>query len=402
MAFSVCKKINVRTGWLMLGLLCLSLLTSCGSDLKVGMDEFMLQGKLKNSRGELIRLQLLSVDSLSTIDSVVVDNNGAFSFKSSISEPGFYLLGTKADNFITLLIDQGEDITIEADAMQLASDYSVNGSPGSQLLWELNDHTRMNYRKSDSLMQLLNASQAHLRFDSIKTEIDSTYTDIYNNQKTFLQGFIQKNSTSLASLMALYQVFGRIRMINEREDAALFEKLDNDLLEKYPENLYVAELHERVTVLKKEKTERLAFEKKLDSGNVAPAIQLNTPAGAPITLSSLKGNVILLHFWATWSAPSQAGITTYKYLQKKYAPKGFTVFSVSLDKDRQSWEMGIRENKMYWPQGSDLREWESPLVKTYNIATIPSTFLIDKDGRIILKRPDDQTLMNYLARYYKF
>lgn len=395
---------RIKSG-LFLMLMCLLLqvfMGGCGNGREVGTDEFRLSGTLKNSRGEIIRLQLLAVDSLTTIDSVAIDNQGAFSFETSIDEPGFYLLGTKADNFITLLIDQGEDIRVEGDALQLASVYKVSGSPGSQLLWELQQHTRMNYEKSDSLLQVLNESHVHPRFDSIKTEIDSAYTNIYNDQKSFLRNFIQKNSGSLSSLMALYQIFGRIRMINEREDGDLFEKVDHDLSAKYPDNQYVADLHKRVGTLKKEKAEQLAQEKKLDTGQIAPAIDLNSPAGYPVSLSSLQGKVVLLHFWAAWDAPSQNSIPLYKNLQKKYAARGFTVFSVSLDKDRQTWEQALREHQMTWAQGSDLLEWDSPVVKAYNITHIPCTFLIGREGKILLKRPDDKALVNYLARLYEF
>lgn len=377
-------------------------LFSCKEGPEVGADEFRITGTLKNTRGELVRLQWLSVDSLSTLDSVIIDNKGTFSFKGDLKEPGFYLIGTGPDNFITLLVAPGEDISIEGDALQIASDYAVSGSPGSQLILDLNRHTRRNYMRSDSLMQLLKENQSNPRYDSIKQRIDSSYTDIYNDQKHFLKTFITQHSGSLASLIAIYQVFGRIRMINEREDAALFEKLDQDLWAKYPGNAYVVELHARVENLKKDRAEREAREKKLDTGQVAPAIQLRNPAGVSVTLSSYRGNVVLLHFWASWSPESLSHIALYRNLQKKYGPKGFTIFSISLDKDRQTWEDAIREHKMYWPQGSDLQEWNCPLVKTYNINELPVIFLIDREGRIVLKRPDDQTLVNQLARLFKF
>jgi peroxiredoxin len=149
-------------------------------------------------------------------------------------------------------------------------------------------------------------------------------------------------------------------------------------------------------------TERLNLEAKLDSGNTAPEIDLKAITGYAVKLSSLKGRTVLVYFWAGWSAQSQMAIPYYKALNKKYGPKGFTVLGVSLDKDRQTWEMAVRENKMQWTQVSDLLEWDSPLVKLYNITSIPAVFLIDKDGRIISKRPDNQRLAEMLYHIYKF
>jgi len=374
---------------------------SCGGPETGHPDSFIIKGTLKNSKGELIRLQMLAVDSISGIDSVVIDEKGSFQFQQPIAEPGFYMLSIKSDNFITLLIEKGEDIVIEGDIMQLATDYKVSGSPGSQLLWELNKETRKNYRTSDSLMNILKTSHSHPRFDSINSELDTAYTQLFNDQRAFVKGFIKRNPSSLASLMGLYQVFGRVRVVNERDDAPLFATLDSGLYLKYPANAYVEELHQRVQKLKKEQAERTSRESALDSGNVAPAFFLKNPAGVSVTLSSFKGNVVLLYFWAGWSTSSQAPIPTYKYLYKKYAPKGFTILGISLDKDRQTWENAYREFKLNWPQASDLQEWNSPLVRDYNIGAIPSAFLIGPDGRILLKRPDEQTLANYLARKYR-
>lgn len=374
----------------------------CGETKPAHPDEFIISGKLKNSKGELLRLQILAVDSIGNIDSVNIDDEGTFSFRCDINEPMFYLLGTGGNNFITLLIDKGEDLSFEGDAMHLASNYKVTGSPGSVLLCDLNSYTRKNYLKSDSLLNVLNSNQAHARFDSIKHIVDSSYILLFDDQKKFVKEFIRKNSTSLASLVALYQVFGRMKVVNEKEDFELYELLGKNLGEKYPSNAYVTELIKRIDIIHKEQADRKAHEAKLDSGNVAPEINLNSAVGYPAKLSSFRNYVVLVYFWAGWSAPSQQVIPFYKALYKKYGPRGFTIFGVSLDKDRQTWEEAIRGNKLSWTQVSDLREWDSPVVKDYNITSIPVAFLIDRQGQILCKRPDQQTLANYLYRMYKF
>jgi peroxiredoxin len=240
----------------------------------------------------------------------------------------------------------------------------------------------------------------HPHYDSIKHEIDSSLNTIFNEQKLFTRRFITENSSSLASLIALYQVFGQQKVMNEKDDFDIFEMLSRNLGAKYPQNDHVKGLSERVNTLKQYELERNKHEAELDSGNVAPDISLKTIAGTPVKLSSFKGQYVLVYFWAGWSSQSQLKIPFYRYLYLKYGTKGFNILGISLDKDRQTWENSVRQNKMRWPQGSDLLEWDSPLVKEYNITSIPAVFLIDRNGRILIKRPDDNQLANFLYRIY--
>jgi peroxiredoxin len=249
---------------------------------------------------------------------------------------------------------------------------------------------------------MLEQAKEHKRYDSIKQAVDSAYALLVDDQRTYIRNFITKNSGSLASLTALYQNFGREPMVNEQEDFDLYEVLEKNLSAKYPGSPYVTELKEREALVHHEKTLALAREQKLDSGNVAPDIALKTPVGTNVSLSSFKGHVVLLHFWAGWSAVSQQDIEYYKFLKKKYESKGLVLFGVSLDKDRQGWEDAVRENKITWTQVSDLMEWRSPIVKAYNVTSIPVCFLIGSNGKIVCKRPDKQQLADRLYKIYKF
>lgn len=388
----------------LLGCLCAGLLlfSACGSDDELADGEFEVKGTLRNTKGEMMRLMELTADSLRMIDSMPLDNKGSFIFRHMTEGPGFFLLGTAHNNFVTLLMEDGEYAVVEGDAMQLSETYTIQGSPGSQLVYELNRHTRNNYRRSDSLLNVLKKQQLHPRFDSVKSAVDTAFIELYQDQQTFVRGFVRKNASSLASLLGLYQLFGGMRMVNEREDGELFEQVDHGLSTKYPENQHIKALHKRVGEIRAHQAARQMRESRLDSGFIAPPLQLNDPAGQITTLSSFRGKTVLLHFWASWSPECTPALATYKSLFQKYGSKGFSVFSISLDKDRQRWEQSLREHRMNWPQASDLMEWKSPVVDEYNLARLPSVFLIAPDGRILLKRPTDEQLINYLQRYYKF
>jgi alkyl hydroperoxide reductase subunit AhpC len=89
-------------------------------------------------------------------------------------------------------------------------------------------------------------------------------------------------------------------------------------------------------------------------------------------------------------------------LYNKYKSKGFEIFGVSLDDDREAWIEAINKDKLLWMHGSDLQKWNSSLVGTYGIDAIPYTVLVDKDGKIIAKKLRGKELENKLKELFGF
>jgi thiol-disulfide isomerase/thioredoxin len=130
----------------------------------------------------------------------------------------------------------------------------------------------------------------------------------------------------------------------------------------------------------------------LEVGNKIPEIVMKNAVGKDISLSSLKGQIVLLDFWAGWCRPCRLENGTVIYVYERYrnskfkSGQGFTVFSVSLDTDPLNWQNAIKTDKLLWDNHvCDYLGWASPMVQKFGITGIPANYLIDGNGIILAK-----------------
>jgi thiol-disulfide isomerase/thioredoxin len=128
----------------------------------------------------------------------------------------------------------------------------------------------------------------------------------------------------------------------------------------------------------------------LEIGKMAPDLAFSSPDGKVIMLSSLRGKMVLVDFWASWCLPCRLENPNVVKVYKRYKDsnftegKGFTIYSVSFDTKRSRWTAAIREDSLVWENHvSDLKGWDSDAAKIYQISAIPFNFLINGDGVII-------------------
>ena len=136
-------------------------------------------------------------------------------------------------------------------------------------------------------------------------------------------------------------------------------------------------------------------------GQVAPDIELPSPDGENINLSSLKGKVVLVDFWASWCRPCRRENPNVVKIYEKYKDKGFEVYSVSLDRTKDKWIQAIKQDNLIWPgHVSDLGGWKSSAAALYSVKSIPQTFLLDANGKIIAKNLRGNRLEQKLAELF--
>ncbi len=118
-------------------------------------------------------------------------------------------------------------------------------------------------------------------------------------------------------------------------------------------------------------------------GEAMPEISLPAPNDSIVNLSSFKGKVVLIDFWASWCRPCRASNPFVQRLYKKYKLKGFEVFAVSSDKKKEAWVEAIKQDKITYTQVNDNSGWDSKVLQAFGVEEIPTTFLLDKNGKLV-------------------
>lgn len=327
-----------------------------------------ISGNIENAKNETLFFEQLTSTKVNKLDSVKIEKNGDFKMNVKIPEYGFYRVRLSDNNFITMLLDSTSNVELTANALNMQDGYTIKGSPESEKIANLFNGMKQSFATRDSLSKLYNMLAQEGKLDSITAaSLTSQFLSINAANREYVLSFAKENNSSLLPLLA-------VEYLNPQEDVNEIAKIVESLNTNFPNSDYVKPLVARVNEMK-----------RLSVGSEAPEIMVSDPDGKQIALSSFRGKVVLIDFWASWCGPCRKENPNVVKVYQKYKDKGFEIFGVSLDKEKGAWLQAIAADKLTWKHGSELAFWNSSFVKTYNIDGIPKTVLVDKNGIIIAK-----------------
>lgn len=381
--FTNTLKINNIMSKRILLILTLTLLVfSCNSE----SEFFTISGEIRNANGEKLYLVELQTNNINFVDSIILNDEGVFSFKGKTDIPKFYALRISQNNYMTIILNPIDQIVVKADGRNMTKNAIIEGSTESQKVMDLRSRLDHSVSRLDSLGMYYRSIIGTAEAGRVKDSLTKLSQEIIAGHTEFTKTFIKDNSNSLASLMALYQqIAPRRYVLNPKEHMEYFNLVDSSLMANIPESEAVKALHAQVQEMKRQIKAEEALSTVVGIGAIAPDIALPNPDGDTITLSSLRGKYVLLDFWASWCRPCRVENPNLVKSYNKYNENGFEIFQVSLDKKKDSWINAIENDQLAWIHVSDLQYWNSAPAKLYKVQGIPASFLLDKQGKIIAK-----------------
>ncbi len=361
-------------------------------------NELSISGLITHAEGKTIYLDKLLVSSPVTVDSVKIDKKGEFKFKGEVGFPTFFMLKFQDNRSIMLLVDSAEQVVVNADYANFTREYSIQGSLGSIQVKELNAKLDDTRKKLDSLQSLKNLYKGAPEYEQLQEQWIQQSNNIINEQEKFSTNFVMNNPFSMASILALYQKLGPQNYVVK--DLHTMRVAASALNSVYPESEHVKSLYQNtVQLLKEEKNAQL---QKIirEQGENSPEIVLPKPDGEEVALSSLRGKIVLLHFWSALDKNSRIQNEALVEAYKKYHSKGFEIYQVSVDDNRIEWVDAIDKDKLNWINVGDMKG-SLNAVMNYNIQGVPYNYLLDKEGIIISQNLKGLALDKALAGIFK-
>ncbi|RTQ45616.1 AhpC/TSA family protein [Hymenobacter gummosus] len=310
------------------------------------------------------------------LDSAATDAAGRFRLRGAVPGPDVYVLQVRGQRPTTgLALAPGSRLQVRADAAQLWRTGEVTGSAEAAALSALNrEHARLMAHIEELAQQRGQTADTAVQ-RRIQRDWDATMAAFGAANLRLARG---------SSYLAPYAVYTYLSGVGS--DVAFVDSATARYARQWPASPYTKKLlqlqdRRRATAI----------------GQPAPPVVLADPQGQRMALSSLRGQYVLLDFWASWCGPCRQENAHLVQLYRQYRAKGFAVYSVSVDSKKADWLKAIEQDGLTWPQVLDEPGERSVAANSYDVMEYPTTFLLDREGRILAKNLSGAALDKKLA-----
>jgi thiol-disulfide isomerase/thioredoxin len=324
----------------------------------------------------------MELSNTKTLDSTVIKGK---TFKFNGKTDSSYMALLRVDNrpYAILFVENGNiKIDISEDINQ------QNIATGTKLNDLFKSYTESVKPITDKIKELIQYARSQEMTEELDHEVNEKYTALSKETLQISTKFLDENPSTILSAFILLSSMSQ--GIEEDLIQGYYDKFDENIKNSVLGNL-IGQTIERMKL------------KKIAVNDLFRDITMKTPDDGEISISDYagKGKYVLLDFWASWCGPCRAENPNVVSLYNDYKNKEFEIVGISLDKNKDAWIKGIKDDGIIWPQMSDLKGWKSEAAIKYCLKSIPFTVLLDKEGKVIATNLRGQELRNKIRTLIK-